>query len=147
VYTFATPKLQPLITKPEGKNLIQACLNAPEPSDLLHAATGHPSLGQVPPPSMAPSSVPSSLQQSRSNSVSQLAVLDGNGLPHYPPCGNPAASNNALNNGSASSSTGMAYASSGGYIDPYAHHHQHLPHLAHMQPSEPGDEDDLSPRQ
>ncbi|KAI8902023.1 SRF-type transcription factor (DNA-binding and dimerization domain)-domain-containing protein [Globomyces pollinis-pini] len=28
VYTFATPKLQPLITKPEGKNMIQACLNA-----------------------------------------------------------------------------------------------------------------------
>lgn len=33
VYTFATPKLQPLITKPEGKNLIQACLNAPEPGE------------------------------------------------------------------------------------------------------------------
>lgn len=32
VYTFATPKLQPLITKPEGKNLIQACLNAPDPT-------------------------------------------------------------------------------------------------------------------
>ena len=32
VYTFATPKLQPLITKPEGKNLIQACLNAPDVS-------------------------------------------------------------------------------------------------------------------
>lgn len=31
VYTFATPKLQPLITKPEGKNMIQACLNAPDP--------------------------------------------------------------------------------------------------------------------
>ena len=30
VYTFATTKLQPLITKPEGKNLIQACLNAPD---------------------------------------------------------------------------------------------------------------------
>lgn len=30
VYTFATPKLQPLITKHEGKNLIQACLNAPD---------------------------------------------------------------------------------------------------------------------
>jgi len=27
VYTFATPKLQPLITKPEGKTLIQSCLN------------------------------------------------------------------------------------------------------------------------
>ena len=30
VYTFATPKLQPLITKQEGKNLIQTCLNAPD---------------------------------------------------------------------------------------------------------------------
>jgi len=30
VYTFATPKLQPLITKTEGKNLIQSCLNAPD---------------------------------------------------------------------------------------------------------------------
>jgi hypothetical protein len=25
VYTFTTPKLQPLVTKPEGKNLIQVC--------------------------------------------------------------------------------------------------------------------------
>lgn len=32
VYTFATPKLQPLITKTEGKNLIQACLNSPDPA-------------------------------------------------------------------------------------------------------------------
>jgi len=30
VYTFATPKLQPFVTLPEGKNLIQACLNAPD---------------------------------------------------------------------------------------------------------------------
>jgi len=34
VYTFATPKLQPLITKTEGKNLIQACLNAPDSQQL-----------------------------------------------------------------------------------------------------------------
>ncbi|ORZ15953.1 SRF-type transcription factor (DNA-binding and dimerization domain)-domain-containing protein [Absidia repens] len=33
VYTFTTPKLQPLVTKQEGKNLIQSCLNAPD--DLL----------------------------------------------------------------------------------------------------------------
>ncbi|KAI9656642.1 MAG: transcription factor of the MADS box [Alyxoria varia] len=32
VYTFTTPKLQPLVTKPEGKNLIQHCLNAPSPT-------------------------------------------------------------------------------------------------------------------
>jgi len=30
VYTFATPKLQPLITRPEGKTLIQDCLNPRE---------------------------------------------------------------------------------------------------------------------
>lgn len=30
VYTFTTTKLQPLVTKSEGKNLIQACLNAPD---------------------------------------------------------------------------------------------------------------------
>ncbi|KAG0170827.1 transcription factor of the MADS box [Apophysomyces sp. BC1034] len=30
VYTFTTVKLQ-IVTKPEGKNLIQACLNAPDP--------------------------------------------------------------------------------------------------------------------
>ena len=36
VYTFTTPKLQPLVTKPEGKNLIQSCLNAPEPSGGLN---------------------------------------------------------------------------------------------------------------
>ncbi|CAO3600208.1 unnamed protein product [Absidia cylindrospora] len=33
VYTFTTPKLQPLVTKPEGKNLIQTCLNAPDAMD------------------------------------------------------------------------------------------------------------------
>ncbi|KAI9487580.1 MAG: hypothetical protein EXX96DRAFT_553849 [Benjaminiella poitrasii] len=32
VYTFTTVKLQPIVTKPEGKNLIQACLNAPDPT-------------------------------------------------------------------------------------------------------------------
>lgn len=32
VYTFTTPKLQPLVTKSEGKNLIQSCLNAPDPN-------------------------------------------------------------------------------------------------------------------
>lgn len=30
VYTFATPKLQPLITRDEGKHLIQSCLNTPD---------------------------------------------------------------------------------------------------------------------
>lgn len=44
VYTFATPKLQPLITKPEGKNLIQACLNAPDMpgNDYANSSTYDP---------------------------------------------------------------------------------------------------------
>ncbi|KAL1974174.1 hypothetical protein VTN31DRAFT_5734 [Thermomyces dupontii] len=46
VYTFTTPKLQPLVTKPEGKNLIQACLNAPEPSG---PENGVDTSGDVPP--------------------------------------------------------------------------------------------------
>ena len=28
VYTFTTPKLQPLVTKAEGKNLIQVCFRS-----------------------------------------------------------------------------------------------------------------------
>lgn len=34
VYTFTTVKLQPIVTKPEGKNLIQACLNVPDPAQI-----------------------------------------------------------------------------------------------------------------
>jgi hypothetical protein len=33
VYTFTTPKLQPLVTKAEGKNLIQVC-----PRSSLHVS-------------------------------------------------------------------------------------------------------------
>lgn len=30
VYTFSTPKFEPIVTQQEGRNLIQACLNAPD---------------------------------------------------------------------------------------------------------------------
>jgi len=43
VYTFATPKLQPFVTLPEGKNLIQACLNAPD--NVATQNMSHPALG------------------------------------------------------------------------------------------------------
>lgn len=54
VYTFTTAKLQPLVTQPEGKNLIQACLNAPQgtlPSTMPVGAPMGRSSGQpsVPP--------------------------------------------------------------------------------------------------
>ena len=50
VYTFATRKLQPMITSESGKALIQTCLNSPDPpaehvnhrnpSDQRMSATG-----------------------------------------------------------------------------------------------------------
>ena len=43
VYTFATRKLQPMITSESGKALIQTCLNSPDPSpaqQLTHSDNG-----------------------------------------------------------------------------------------------------------
>lgn len=43
VYTFATRKLQPMITSESGKALIQTCLNSPDPPNSLDqrmSATG-----------------------------------------------------------------------------------------------------------
>lgn len=48
VYTFTTPKLQPLVTKAEGKNLIQACLNAPEPAGSNDNGVDDPNAGESP---------------------------------------------------------------------------------------------------
>ncbi|KAK9423544.1 putative SRF-type transcription factor [Seiridium cardinale] len=66
VYTFTTPKLQPLVTKAEGKNLIQACLNAPEPSQNGDVDDSNqvdspeePSHNQLPPQSNRPGIPPS----------------------------------------------------------------------------------------
>lgn len=39
VYTYATPKLQPLITEPEGKQMIQRCLNSPDASAAAASAS------------------------------------------------------------------------------------------------------------
>lgn len=34
VYTFTTPKLSPVVQQPAGRELIQSCLNAPEPQEM-----------------------------------------------------------------------------------------------------------------
>lgn len=42
VYTFTTPKLQPLVTQSEGKTLIQSCLNAPDnPTSSPQSQSNH----------------------------------------------------------------------------------------------------------
>ncbi|KAH8114427.1 SRF-type transcription factor (DNA-binding and dimerization domain)-domain-containing protein, partial [Phellopilus nigrolimitatus] len=51
VYTFTTAKLQPLVTQPEGKNLIQACLNAPHGALPSNMPVGAP-LGRSAPQQM-----------------------------------------------------------------------------------------------
>ncbi|KAK0487505.1 SRF-type transcription factor (DNA-binding and dimerization domain)-domain-containing protein [Armillaria novae-zelandiae] len=68
VYTFTTAKLQPLVTQPEGKNLIQACLNAPHgtlPSSMpvgtpLGRQSGGPPMN-MPPPAAGSSNLPGGL--------------------------------------------------------------------------------------
>lgn len=62
VYTFTTAKLQPLVTQPEGKNLIQACLNAPHgapPSSMpLGAPLQRSAPQQIAPPPPAQQGAP-----------------------------------------------------------------------------------------
>jgi hypothetical protein len=48
VYTFATPKLQPLITKPEGKALIQSCLHPTTDTSSNPNPSSPPSISETP---------------------------------------------------------------------------------------------------
>ncbi|KAF9565765.1 SRF-TF-domain-containing protein [Agrocybe pediades] len=65
VYTFTTAKLQPLVTQPEGKNLIQACLNAPHgalPSSMpVGPPIGRSSNPMVPPGPPPSANIPGGL--------------------------------------------------------------------------------------
>lgn len=47
VYTFTTPKLEAIVKQPEGRNLIQECLNAPGPSDEAGPSTQAPHAGDL----------------------------------------------------------------------------------------------------
>ncbi|TFK74842.1 SRF-TF-domain-containing protein [Pluteus cervinus] len=79
VYTFTTAKLQPLVTQPEGKNLIQACLNAPHGSLPSSMPVGPP-LGRASGP-MIPgpgtSNLPGGLSISGAPSGSPVKDDDG----------------------------------------------------------------------
>jgi len=80
VYTFATTKLQPLITKTEGKTLIQSCLNAPDvATDNMNYSqpsnnggnSQSSSIYQQSPATAAASSIPSPQSNIVKNSPSQ----------------------------------------------------------------------------
>jgi len=78
VYTFATPKLQPLITKPEGKTLIQQCLNPPEVSEVptpnqtpVHSAQSSQRLLSAQEPNLNPNS---GMQEKKMSQQSQYGM-------------------------------------------------------------------------
>ncbi|CAA7262931.1 unnamed protein product [Cyclocybe aegerita] len=86
VYTFTTAKLQPLVTQPEGKNLIQACLNAPHGALPSSMPVGPPmtrSSGPMnipgPPP---PANIPGGLSISGGPSSGPLKDDDGDDDHH-----------------------------------------------------------------
>lgn len=103
VYTFTTPKLQPLVTKLEGKNLIQACLNAPEeglgdgegdaldgnsqelPDRLPATAQAQAPQAAMPPMQQAP---PQGQQQGQPIPGQQMPGHMPHGMP-YPQAGHP----------------------------------------------------------
>ncbi len=115
VYTFTTPKLQPLVTKPEGKNLIQSCLNAPEianaagpvepgdspePDNMMHqrAPVGMPVPGGPPHSQHAPTHTHPGMVPGQTGAPQQPLAPPGYGMPthdpsayagyaHYPPQG------------------------------------------------------------
>ncbi|TFK40859.1 hypothetical protein BDQ12DRAFT_697486 [Crucibulum laeve] len=81
VYTFTTAKLQPLVTQPEGKNLIQACLNAPHgslPSSMPVGAPLGRSAMNMPGPPPGPNNLPGGLSISGGPTGSPVKEDDDN---------------------------------------------------------------------
>lgn len=113
VYTFTTPKLQPLVTKSEGKNLIQACLNAPE--EGLGDDQGEQSEGnspespeQSPAPPQHHAQVPNVAHQQAPGTVPHPQQLPPAHLPHGMPY-----------QGQGHPQQGLPMPQAGGYSDPY----------------------------
>ncbi|CCE85291.1 Piso0_004877 [Millerozyma farinosa CBS 7064] len=108
VYTFTTPKLQPLVTKSEGKNLIQACLNAPEEGlgdDQGDHSEGNSGESPVPSPVTQAGAASAAQQQAQQQAAhvhhaqqvqaaAQQQLPPGAHFPHgipYPGAGHPQA--------------------------------------------------------
>eukprot|EP01102_Stenamoeba_stenopodia_P015162 TRINITY_DN5142_c0_g1_i1.p1 TRINITY_DN5142_c0_g1~~TRINITY_DN5142_c0_g1_i1.p1 ORF type:complete len:289 (-),score=54.57 TRINITY_DN5142_c0_g1_i1:208-1074(-) len=88
VYTFATPKLQPLITKPEGKNLIQACLNTPDSNNGTHTSQASHTRPQSFPELTYPEQLNSENDEkdhSKSSSSSSSSSSSHSHVPTFPP--------------------------------------------------------------
>lgn len=83
VYTFTTAKLQPLVTQPEGKNLIQACLNAPN-GTLPGGAPSGPGMPPPPPSRARPQAMPLGMPGNTSPNNDADGEDDGEGSGDSP---------------------------------------------------------------
>ncbi|CAO3633291.1 unnamed protein product [Cunninghamella blakesleeana] len=113
VYTFTTVKLQPIVTKPEGKNLIQACLNAPDPMNESENQNNNEG--------NSPSSHPIE-EKSEPMSTSSSGYTNNtnpNTAPTYPPNYPPAGQNPGM--------SGNGYPSYSGYQQPHPSQPQSSP--------------------
>lgn len=114
VYTFTTPKLQPLVTKSEGKNLIQACLNAPEEGlgdDQAENSDGPSQESPEPSPAAhQPQNVvhPGIVPPHQPNTLQQQQQMPPAHMPH-----------NMSYQGQRHPLGGMPIPHAGGYGDPY----------------------------
>ena len=120
VYTFTTAKLQPLVTQPEGKNLIQACLNAPPGSLPSSHPVGSTMNRAAPPMPMSgappqPTNLPGGLSISPSTAPKDD---DNDDDPEDSPGARPGASNKRRRR--ASSNAGPPSATGRGPTSPHS---------------------------
>ncbi|KAI8645778.1 hypothetical protein BD408DRAFT_411051 [Parasitella parasitica] len=140
VYTFTTVKLQPIVTKPEGKNLIQACLNAPD------AAQGESNDNDsvYNPPRNAASSQQIEKVEAKTEPVSQTIATTTAGSAATPSYG-------SNNNGSYQPQPYSTASSSGSHVMPpmstaYGGHPNYMNPAYHQQ-QQPQPQPQQSPQQ
>ncbi|KAF8158082.1 SRF-type transcription factor (DNA-binding and dimerization domain)-domain-containing protein [Crassisporium funariophilum] len=128
VYTFTTAKLQPLVTQPEGKNLIQACLNAPHGSLPSTMPVGPP-LGRSSGPMSMPgppasANIPGGLSISGSPSGGPVKEDDGDDDHHEDTAavhgGRPTAGDKRRRRGSSTSGPTAAGSNARGATSPHS---------------------------
>ncbi|KAH8111519.1 hypothetical protein DFH11DRAFT_1613771 [Phellopilus nigrolimitatus] len=81
VYTFTTPRLQPLVTTPEGKNLIQKCLNAPHPTTV----PGAPSSADAAPTPLQPDNTMEGTSRQQTIGMGSMDMREGSTEPVLTP--------------------------------------------------------------
>ena len=96
VYTFSTPKFEPIVTQQEGRNLIQACLNAPDEEEEDDEEGDPNRMNQRPLPLQQPMQQQQQ-QQQQLHLHPGLGMMEGDRDGMLPPMGIPPSSNHGKN--------------------------------------------------